>query len=494
MATESALTGTTQNVLRHKLDGIVQQMIANGEPDENIHAVVNDFKGKYFVDAPEPAPSLGSLALTAGTQFVKDLAMAPVNLWRGVQGALEANPGLSPGVAVTKGMLVDPALDQFGKAKDAFSQGRYVEAAGHAGAGVLPVLGPAAAQIGEKAGTGDPTQIAEATGDLGALALGPKAAQMTGRLMQRVGRATKTGGRSAFLRAAKIPESVSKRTATYRKTGDVAAGEQEIANTVLQRGRGAIGAKNTQALRAEMRGASDRIGEAIDTMPGTVPSTPVLQAMAREVRQLGKESDPGVSAGRSRYLTMRGKWSEDVPVGVRQTGGLRDEGTGPFLPIEVVTKSTPRPLTPRELQDFNVAAGQRNAARYAQRGEPTAPAVSRVDMAGSAAGRDLLKSQNPALAAASADFAQLKPAAQAMSKASARIGRHDPVGVVTALLTAGLGWPGLLAYLAKGGPLGAIGQALYDAGGSMQHAGGVTAGLNRQALLAALAAGQREQP
>lgn len=34
---------------RAKLDGIVQQMTANKEPDENIHAVVEDFKSKYSV-------------------------------------------------------------------------------------------------------------------------------------------------------------------------------------------------------------------------------------------------------------------------------------------------------------------------------------------------------------------------------------------------------------------------------------------------------------
>ena len=34
---------------RSKLDGIVNQMIENNEPDDNIQFVVNDFKGKYGV-------------------------------------------------------------------------------------------------------------------------------------------------------------------------------------------------------------------------------------------------------------------------------------------------------------------------------------------------------------------------------------------------------------------------------------------------------------
>ena len=38
---------------RSKLDGIVNQMIKNNEPDENIRFVVNDFKGKYVVKKKE---------------------------------------------------------------------------------------------------------------------------------------------------------------------------------------------------------------------------------------------------------------------------------------------------------------------------------------------------------------------------------------------------------------------------------------------------------
>lgn len=42
------------DVGRQKLDGIVKQMEANGEPEENIHMVVNDFKARYKPSAPDP--------------------------------------------------------------------------------------------------------------------------------------------------------------------------------------------------------------------------------------------------------------------------------------------------------------------------------------------------------------------------------------------------------------------------------------------------------
>lgn len=44
---------------------------------------------------------------------------------------------------------------QFSKAGEAYQQGRYSEMAGHAAAGVLPLIGPAAAEAGEQIGAGD---------------------------------------------------------------------------------------------------------------------------------------------------------------------------------------------------------------------------------------------------------------------------------------------------------------------------------------------------
>lgn len=45
--------------------------------------------------------------------------------------------------------------EQFGKAKEDFEQGRYVEMMGHGAAGVLPLIGPAAATAGEQIAAGD---------------------------------------------------------------------------------------------------------------------------------------------------------------------------------------------------------------------------------------------------------------------------------------------------------------------------------------------------
>jgi hypothetical protein len=66
--------------------------------------------------------------------------------------------------------------EEFDKARNAYSQGRYVEAAGYGAAGALPIVGPAAAQIGEEIGSGH-------YGEAGADALMLGAPEAYGRLM-----------------------------------------------------------------------------------------------------------------------------------------------------------------------------------------------------------------------------------------------------------------------------------------------------------------------
>lgn len=51
--------------------------------------------------------------------------------------------------------LVGSQVDEIKKAKALYDEGRYEEAAGHAAAGILPVIGPAAARSGEQIAGGD---------------------------------------------------------------------------------------------------------------------------------------------------------------------------------------------------------------------------------------------------------------------------------------------------------------------------------------------------
>lgn len=454
--------------------------------------------GKYpeyrrFLKTPtEPeSPSLGSLAMTALGQGAKSLVSAPVNLLR--MASEEVSKGGDPmmtGARLFGRLVIDPSIEQGKKSFDAFSQGRVSEGVGH-GLGMIPLIGPAAAHIGEQMGTGDPETMARGVGDLGALAAAGPAARLTGRVIRSTGNAAQDVGRSAWRRAAKITEPVAKRTNAYRTTrGDLDAAESEIAETVLSRGQGALTKENVAALRAEKNAASDAIGQAVDAIPD-VSTMPALRAMAEAVRRLNREHDPNVRAGQARYAEMKDKWTEVKPVGVKPSGDMQrtswpegpgqsrekamwvekaeaDPSLGTYQPIEVVQRRVPKRVTGRKLEDFAVASGQRNQGRFAS--DAVSPAVSRVDMAGGGAIRKQLKSESKPLAEASETFSEVKPALAAMIKARQRVKHADPIGLLPGLVGAAIPPVGLLMLLQRGGPLSRIAQGTYNAGGRLQSA------------------------
>jgi len=86
-----------------------------------------------------------------------------------------------PGGLVLKRAVIDPAIAEERTALQQLKEGRYSEAAGHALAGSLPLVGPWAANLGERAGQRD---IAGAAGKAGTARLLPK---ITGRIARTVG-------------------------------------------------------------------------------------------------------------------------------------------------------------------------------------------------------------------------------------------------------------------------------------------------------------------
>lgn len=100
---------------------------------------------------------------------------------------LSAGASVVPGGAMTalalKRIVADPAADQYQKAKQEAANGNYFQAGGHGLAAALPVVGPFAASLGERAGQGD---IAGALGEGVASVAIPKA---VGAVAPRVGTA-----------------------------------------------------------------------------------------------------------------------------------------------------------------------------------------------------------------------------------------------------------------------------------------------------------------
>jgi hypothetical protein len=116
---------------------------------------------EQFMD-PAPAAPQGSATsrfVSGAAEMLNPIAMA--------QGAYQAvrHP------IDTAGAILSQQGEQLRKGADAFQQGRYAEAAGHGAAGLLPLIGPAAAESGEQIAAGDRAGgLGKATGLLAPLA------------------------------------------------------------------------------------------------------------------------------------------------------------------------------------------------------------------------------------------------------------------------------------------------------------------------------------
>lgn len=191
---------------RAKLDGIVQQMVANGENDDAINFVVSDFKSKYALpDKPVSAEDylpptkgwpakLGDIIRGVGRQTIGQIpaALAAVtDVQRGLVGNDEA--AMQRTLERVKGVGA-AQVDELRKAGDRGSaaverlglgdlQGAYhtaAEAIGHGAAGVVPLVGPAAAHVGETFET-DPYGALGETAGLLAMSTGPRTVPATVR-------------------------------------------------------------------------------------------------------------------------------------------------------------------------------------------------------------------------------------------------------------------------------------------------------------------------
>src|SRR5262245_48340384 len=109
-----------------------------------------------------------------GTRFAE-------NVWSAVNPMNVVQAALHP--VDTLGALVDAHLAEASKTKAMYDAGRYSEAAGHLGATLLPVLGPAAARAGEQIGSGD------IAGGLGS-SVGLVASTQAPKVVGRIGKAT----------------------------------------------------------------------------------------------------------------------------------------------------------------------------------------------------------------------------------------------------------------------------------------------------------------
>jgi hypothetical protein len=163
-----------------------------------------------------------------------------------------------------KRILIDPQIEQYQKAKADETAGRTSEMVGHSVAAAVPVLGPAAASVGERAGTGD---IAGAAGlGTGMYAVG-KAIQAAPKVPGAVADAVKSQMTPTYF------EDLAARAKQYRAANPIGENIMESVNlkeplrSIPAAGR-AVKSAAAGAVAPVLQAAADR------SMGGTAAYTP----------------------------------------------------------------------------------------------------------------------------------------------------------------------------------------------------------------------------
>ncbi len=139
---------------------------------------------KGWASGMNPLPLLEQMYSDTAGHFTAAADAAKKGDYRKLAGEMFAIPG-APADALIGG-LVGAHWQQFVKAKRAYDEGNYSEAVGHTAAGILPMVGPMAAQAGEDIGTGDPRTMARGVGEGIAAARPQLPAEMGGALVRGV--------------------------------------------------------------------------------------------------------------------------------------------------------------------------------------------------------------------------------------------------------------------------------------------------------------------
>jgi len=169
-------------------DAAAQRLLSDLPYGDDVKATLWDYRMKGSGESEEPQSAARRFLSNAGEM------LNPVTAVKGL-----AQAALHP--AQTYDALVEASADQFGRAREAFGQGRYSEALGRGMAGIVPALGPAAANVGEQIAEGDIAGgLGAATGLVGGAAVAGPAARAVGTVARP---ALQAAGRRVYQSALK---------------------------------------------------------------------------------------------------------------------------------------------------------------------------------------------------------------------------------------------------------------------------------------------------
>ena len=305
--------------------------------------------------------------------------------------------------------LLQAQGDQFSKAGDAFREGRYVEAAGHGAAGVVPLVGPAAAGAAEQMVEGD---VMGGLGTMGGL-LVPFGASAAVR--GNVARQARRGVPATLERAA--AQQVSQRVLA---PGNVAfrGRAESIAPEILRRGMKGGREELAQAADDGAAMAGQSIDDAIAAGGGPqagVVIDPIIGRIQRKIDDLSIKGRPIPGAeDRVAGLRARIEYLQQNAVTPRQRPGLVPHGTPPPTSMSAMSFDDLRKFRDEQYRLASEAKAYQRAGNPKMSDEGFAAAES-----GSAV-RQEFAGLSPDLAAANADYTFFKTLGDVLDPAQGR--------------------------------------------------------------------------
>jgi hypothetical protein len=283
-----------------------------------------------------------------------------------------------PGVVLTKKLIVDPAIQMGSKAKDAFKQGRYSEAAGYGLAAALPMVGPMAADIGETAGKGDIAGLAGAAVGTVASALAGKALANPRATAVEIGKGAKA--------VVKAPGKAI--SAGVNRVIDAARSAQSPETLMTQAVKPRANNMNwDQSLKTalpNLKLGEKLIGKSVETVDDAIAAT---QAAKKNIWE-----DYSSRLGRHKSATIDGNAIADSMV---QSIDPRTAQLNPELAAKVAKQAETyrRPLTLEEAENFLHSANRDLHTYYSKNKVGQKVALGDPDMASTVAEAGALRSQ-----------------------------------------------------------------------------------------------------
>lgn len=362
----------------------------------------------------------------------------------------------------TYNSLVDQSAQQFTKAGEAYNRGGVSEAVGHAAAGLLPMIGPLSADIGEQIGGGD---IAGGLGKVTGLLAGPKVAKEVVKLPLRIPGAVDALERGAEARVADVMTPKASNQLARR----MAEKATKIAPQILKENRGGWSRSALQdQILGKLASAEEGLDAATDARLAAraIDTRPVLDALQKSRDALtakasvGSKAIPAVEDG----ARTAAAYGEDVvPVPNQPRVAVIDQAasdikrlgpTATYDPLRTMRQAYDGPAktvyNPSLVDDFLKKSGEAKGA---------------ADV--TAALRETLAKADPATAEANAKYALYKSAsdileaAQQIEKVKPKVGRQIMARLTGTMFGAGAAGP---AGAAAGYVLAPSVDALVNAG------------------------------